>query len=144
MSVTPRFLTALLACAALGGLPGCGRSDGFARHRVSGTVTLNGRPVPAGKVYFNPDVAAGNDGPPAYAEIRDGAFDTSAANGRDAISGPHQVVINGYEPATASADSEFGGAKPLFGDYRTTVVLPEAASQQAFDVPAAAAKTTSY
>jgi hypothetical protein len=96
------------------------------------------------KVYFTPDAAAGNDGPPAYAEIVNGAFDTSATNGRNAISGPHHVVINGHEPGPAQADAEFGGAKALFGDYRTSVVLPASASQQAFDVPAASAKSINY
>lgn len=144
MSCTSRHLIAFLACAAISGLLGCGRPDEFTRHRVSGTVTFNGRPVPAGKIYFNPDAGAGNDGPPAYAEIVNGAFDTSASKGRNAISGPHQVVINGYEPASAPADSEFGNAKALFGEYRTSVVLPEAVSQQTFNVPAAASKTISY
>lgn len=144
MSCKPRHLIFFFACFAVGGLLGCSPPAKYTRHRVSGTVTFNGRPVPAGKVYFNPDAGAGNDGPSAYAEIVNGAFDTSASNGRNAISGPHLVVINGYEPTPAPADSEFGGGKPLFGEYRTTVELPDAASQQTFNVPVAAAKSISY
>ena len=71
--------------ALLGGLAsGCGGSG----HRISGKVTLDGKPVPAGKIYFIPDTAKGNSGPTRYADIVDGAYDTGATGGKAAANRP--------------------------------------------------------
>src|SRR5205807_6772258 len=83
-------LCAALVAACLAA-PGCGGSRGV---EVSGEVTFDGKPVPAGRIYFNPDVTKGNDGPQGYAEIHDGKFDTSKG-GKGACGGPTVVVISG-------------------------------------------------
>ena len=57
-------------------LAGCGGSGPRAVN-VSGTVTFNGQPVPQGKIYFDPDTAAGNDGVQGFARIQEGAYDTT-------------------------------------------------------------------
>lgn len=44
-------LAAVIAC-------GCSRRARFVRHDVQGTVRLEGQPVPAGEVVFEPDAAA--------------------------------------------------------------------------------------
>ena len=128
---------AALACGALAAL-GCNGGDGISRYRVSGTVSFDGHPVPAGMIYFNPDAAAGNDGPAGFAEIVAGRYDTAAKGGRHAIAGPHQVVIEGHDPGPAGAAGEVAG-RPLFGGHRVSLDLPAAASQHDFDVPASAA-----
>ena len=137
-AMTTRGRAAVAICLAIAAI-GCNRGDGISRYRVSGSVTFQGRPVPAGMVYFNPDVKAGNDGPPGFAAIVDGRYDTGAKGGRHAIAGPHQVVIEGHEPGASGGQEETSG-RPLFGGYSVPLDLPAAASQHDFVVPAEAAK----
>ena len=59
----------LLLAASLAGM-GCG---GEPVVQVSGEITFNGKPVPAGRLWFNPDFSQGNDGPAGSAEIRQSA-----------------------------------------------------------------------
>ena len=59
-------------------LLGACSGQGTDRFDVSGTVTFNGQPVPAGQVVFSPDLSKGNDGPQGYAEIHGGRYDTRA------------------------------------------------------------------
>tara|TARA_B100000809_G_scaffold258850_1_gene302766 strand:+ start:1210 stop:1545 length:336 start_codon:yes stop_codon:yes gene_type:complete len=56
-------------------LAGCGsRSSGPQRYNISGAVTWGGKPVPAGRIIFEPDPSQGNKGPAAYMDIQDGRF----------------------------------------------------------------------
>ena len=116
---------------------GCNDGSGY---RVSGTVVFQGRPVPAGTIYFHPNKAAGNAGPSGFAQIVDGTFDTAAGRGRGVLAGSHNVEISGYEPATPSAENPEGGGVSLFAGYREVIDLPAAASRHDFVVPADAAK----
>lgn len=86
-------LGAILVAAAM--IVGCGSED-LARHRLSGTVTYHGKPVPTGAIFFEPDASQGNSGAPSYAEIKDGKFDT-AADGLGFIGGPHVVTIEAFD-----------------------------------------------
>src|ERR1019366_1613913 len=70
---------------------------------VSGKVTFNGQPIPAGKIYFNPDFTKSNDGAQGFADIHNGEFDTRK-KGKGACGGPTIVSIEGF-------DGE-GGGKP--------------------------------
>jgi hypothetical protein len=64
-----------VALAALaGGNAGC--SSGPAVQHLSGKVTFNQQPVPAGRVFFLPDPTKANTGPGGFAEIKDGVFNT--------------------------------------------------------------------
>ena len=61
-----------LALAALWlALPGCGGGGGKAK--VTGTVTLDGKPLPAGTIAFIPE-----KGPAVAASIRDGVYTAAA------------------------------------------------------------------
>jgi hypothetical protein len=120
------FLAALLV------LSGC---KGQQSAEVSGTVTFNGQPVPAGRIYFTPDITKGNDGPQGYAEIHDGKFDTRQG-GKGACGGPTVVVIQGYD---GKKDQGTMG-DPLFKEHRITIDLPREPSSQDFNVPAEAGK----
>ncbi|UUO06582.1 hypothetical protein M4951_24970 [Blastopirellula sp. J2-11] len=99
------LLAAVLVASLL--LSGCQHEE-ISRHRISGTVTYHGKPVPAGAIFFEPDASQGNSGAPSYAQIKDGKFDT-AADGIGFIGGPHLVTIeafdgkvtNGYAPQGA-------------------------------------------
>jgi hypothetical protein len=120
----------VVACAfALG----CGGSD---RHDVSGTVSFNGQPVPAGRIFFTPDASQGNKGNQGYADIKDGRYDTSQG-GRGAPGGPVIVRIVGAD-GQASENAPLG--KPLFNEYQTKAELPEESAEQNFNVPAEAAQ----
>ena len=112
-------------------LAGCGGSGPRAVN-VSGTVTFNGQPVPQGKIYFDPDTAAGNDGVQGFARIQEGAYDTRDT-GKGIGGGAYRVRIIG---ATAG---ENGPAKPLFGEYTVAVDFPQETTTHDFEVPASAA-----
>jgi hypothetical protein len=126
---------ALLCCLVVG----CGGKG----HRVSGKVTFNGQPVPAGKIFFIPDASKGNSGPTGYADIRDGSYDTSAKGGRGTDNGGAVIVaIEGYDPnAPATKDEQSGEEiRPLlFPRYETHTELPTSSTTKDFDVPASAA-----
>ena len=111
---------------------GCGGS-GPRGVDVSGTVTFNGKPVPQGVIYFDPDTAADNDGVQGFARIRDGAYDTRET-GKGIGGGAYRVRITG---ATAEGD---GPAKALFGEYSVSVDFPSETTTRDFEVPASAAR----
>ena len=121
-------------------LAGCGQEG----HVVTGTVTFQGKPVPAGKIYLIPDETQGNSGAPGYATIENGKFDTSVTGGKSPQLGPMKVAIEGYDPtAKVTAPGDTSGevtAKTLFPNYETTTVLTEETTKVDFDVPASAAK----
>jgi hypothetical protein len=127
-------LLPLLCCLALG----CGGKG----YRVSGKVTFKGQPVPTGKIYFIPDTKKGNKGATGYADIKDGAYDTSAAGGYGIVGGPMLIKIEGFEPLPPGKADKSGDitAKALFPTYQTSADLPNADSTKDFDVPAEATK----
>jgi hypothetical protein len=121
---------------------GCG-GDGTSR--ISGTVKFAGQPVKAGKIYFIPDGAKGNSGPTGFAEIVDGAYDTSAAGGRGVGKGAMIVAIEGRDPGqpgkTEKGDtSGEQTVKTLFPRYETSVELPGGSTTKDFEVPVEASK----
>lgn len=119
------------AMLALGLLAGCGGPAGPARYDVEGVVTYDGKPVPAGRVVFEPDSAKGNQGPACYADIEDGKY--ASPSGKGTVGGPHVVRINGSN-GVPHDESPLGTA--LFPEYRTNVDLPKETATHDFDVPA--------
>jgi len=112
---------------------GCGPS-GPPRYQVSGAVTYGGEPIPAGRVFFEPDESKGNVGPIGTAVINGGRYETRSGEGP--IGGPHVVIINGHDgiPDPVEPDETPMG-RTLFFPYKTHVDLPKEASTQDFDVP---------
>lgn len=108
---------------------GCGGSDGPERNRVSGSVTLDGQPIPHGMITFEPDATKGHTGPQGFATIRDGRFDTNESGGRGIIGGPHRVRIDGYRGEAVdpqSADPSVPtNIEVLVDKYETAVDLPK-------------------
>ena len=125
-------LALLLASAA-----GCGQR-GPERFRVSGTVTYAGKPVPLGRVVFEPDTSRGNDGPQGFAPIENGRFDTSGPHCRGMVGGPMRVRIDGLE-MKAGEDAAASG-KLLFPSYEEAVDLPRANVVRDFVVPSGSAR----
>jgi len=100
-------------------------------YHVAGTVTFQGKSVPAGQIIFEPDASAGNNGPPAFAKIKDGHYDTRA-EGQGTIGGPHLVRIHGRDGIPRG---ELLNGLPLFlPDYETKADLPKQSGTLDFDV----------
>ena len=129
-----RCLLLAAAGAALLGAAGCGSDGGPTRYDLSGKVTYNGQPVPAGYILFAPDTSQGNKGPGAQADIQDGRYQTPAGQG--AIGGPHVVTISGFD-GVAFEDGPVKNpmGKRLFASYQTKTDLPKEAGTQDFTVP---------
>lgn len=118
-----------LACFAI---IGCG---GPTVHEVDGEVNFDGKPVPAGRIYFNPDFTKGNDGPQGYAPIKDGKFDTRKG-GKGVCGGATIVVIQGH----AGTADPLNVGDPIFNEYQFATDLPRESTKRNFDVPKSAAE----
>jgi len=119
------------AALAICVLVGCGGSDGPERYPVEGAVIYDGKPVPAGRIDFEPDPAQGNKGPAGYATIEDGRYAT--AQGKGTVGGPLVVRITGTD-GEATGESPYGTM--LFPTYTTSVDLPHESTTHDFDLPA--------
>lgn len=108
-------------------------AQGPPRYAIMGIVTFGGEPIPMGRIRFEPDPAAGKDGPVGVAEIKNGRYETGVRFG--AVGGPHLVVIEGFESPGPQGLGPDEAYKPLFPEYSSSVVLPLATSTQNFDVP---------
>jgi len=120
-------------------LAGCGGGEP-PRFELSGTVTYDGQPVPAGFIVFEPDAAAGNSGPGAQADIHDGKYRTLP--GRGTIGGPHVVSVFGFDGIPYQPDEDVDGpaipnpmGKPLFGTATIRVDLPKQTAVHDIVVP---------
>jgi len=109
------FFTLIAGCA----------SDEQKRFRVSGSAKVEGQPIPYGEVLFTPDGAKGNSGPQGIAQIRDGKFDTAAAEGKGFAGGPTVIRVTGF--------SSQGGK--LLCEVEIQVDLPRADASHDIDVP---------
>ncbi len=120
-------------------LAGCGSSDP-SRFDLSGTVTYDGEPVPVGYMVFASDSAAGNAGPGAQADIRDGKFSTGPERGT--VGGPHVVTIFGFDGKPYQIDDGTEGppmvnpmGKPLFETVTMKVEVPKETAVHDFAIP---------
>ena len=113
----------------------CGNPSG--RYDLSGTVTFDGKPVPAGLVVINPDMQKKNDGPQGMAEIKAGQFDTRTS-AKGAPSGAVVLVVDGFD-GVPLPDQPLG--KALFIGHRVPLDLPKAATKHDIDVPKSAGAT---
>ena len=92
------------AAALLGILGGCGEEDdGIGRKAVSGTVTLDGKPLTSGSVLLVPK----GTGPAVGGEIVEGAFSLSEAEGP--VPGPYRVEILSIQPTGQMVPDPEGG-----------------------------------
>lgn len=99
-----------------------GCENGPKRHHVSGQILFDGKPVPAGEIYFDPDVTKGHDGPQGFARIKDGRYDTRES-GKALAAGPHVVRILGFDGKTPPGqDLPLGRA--LFPEYKSPADIP--------------------
>lgn len=134
-----------LACLGICLMAGCGENG----THVSGTVAFDGKPVPAGKIYFIPDDSKGNTGGPGHANIVDGKFDTAAEGGKaPEVGGAMVVGVEGFDPNAKGtpAPGDTSGeeiVKSLFPYYKINMEVPADGSPLDVQVPAAAANRKS-
>jgi hypothetical protein len=116
-------------------LAGCGRANGPARYELSGSVTYNGKPVPAGFIVFAPDTSRGNNGPGATATIENGVYRTPTRAGT--IGGPHIATISGSSSMKVfqQGPMRIPQSRPLFTNVEFKVDLPKESSTHDFAVP---------
>ncbi|WP_425396480.1 hypothetical protein [Aeoliella sp.] len=120
----------VLACVLTAG--GCTSSDSD-RQQLTGEVTFDGRAVPSGVIFFDPDASKGHDGRQGVAKIVDGKFDTRSSG--KGVSGGHYIArITGFDSQPGAAPST-----PLFHEYRVEVEITPESAEMKFDVPAGAA-----
>jgi hypothetical protein len=119
----------LWAVAAILAAAGCGGSDGPPRYDLQGAVQFDGKPVPAGEVFLQPDASQGNVGPGSLALIKDGRYRTDP--GKGVVGGPYVVRILGFD-GIAAGDSTAGSS--LFPQYETVVDFPKQATTHDFTI----------
>jgi len=105
-------------------LLGCSNEEKL--HRVSGTVTHNGKPIPKGLIFFDPRTK----GPQGFANIVDGKYDT-AQQGKGIRGGSYDIRVNGFDGKVGN-EAPFGQA--LFPEYTGTEDLPTADSTYDLDI----------
>jgi len=131
--MTPHRLPRAFACAwpllALAAV-GCGQAQSDTFH-VSGQVTFDGKPVPAGTILFQPDKSQGASGPAGLAIIRNGTFDTAAPDGRGTTGGAQRVQITGLDGKPVEMGPQ---GVPIFPAHNETILLPQADSTHDFDI----------
>ncbi len=115
---------------------GCGGGDP-SRCDLSGSVSFQGKPVPAGSITFEPDVSQGSHGPQGFSGISNGRYDTSES-GKPVPFGRVIVRVVGFDGSTAAADSDgqFSPGRPLFPTYTTHLDVSKQSATFDFEIPA--------
>jgi hypothetical protein len=103
---------------------GCGKQTRF---DITGQVTFDGRPVPAGTVTFIPAGKRQAEAGTGFARIHAGRFATR--EGRSPGSGPHRVMVNGcdgvpFESRLGDVVDKHPMGKDLFTSHVVEVDLP--------------------
>ena len=130
MKTTRFFTTSLLALIALAAV-GC--EQGPRRFNVSGSITYDGQPLPAGVIWFDPDYTQGNnDGLQGYAYIKAGKYD-SAETESGPTGGKYIVRIEGFD---GKPGVELPMGSPIITDFSQPIDLPGEDTTRDFAVPA--------
>lgn len=117
---------------------GCGGGEKGTRCDVAGTVTFDGTPLVAGRIYFTPDASKQNTGPQGVADINDGRFDTHAGRGKGGPGGPVIVLIQGFD-GKSTAEKLMGNA--VF-TYEAKIELPRESATRDFHIKSTEVRKT--
>ena len=131
----------LLVAIVLTSAVGCNStSQSATAYHVQGNVEFDGRPLPAGKVYFTPDSSQGNQGPQGIATIKDGKYNTRDSR-FGVVGGPYIVRVEGYDGVKPPNDEDnlFPDGQVLFRDYEIKIDFPQKDHVEDIVVPAKAA-----
>jgi hypothetical protein len=110
-------------------LAGCQPGDKL--YDVSGTITHNGKSIPKGLIFFDPDSTKGTTGTTGFANIKDGKFDT-ADHGKGIRGGSYVIRVSGFDGKEAN-EAPFG--QSLFPEYQEKRDLPKENSKLDITVP---------
>jgi hypothetical protein len=110
---------------------GCGKPE-MKRYQLAGKITWAGKPIPAGMLYFEPDLAAGVNGLQGYAIIEKGQYDTR--KGGQGHSGGKSVIRIFAGDGIPAPEAQMG--RPLFPEYSWNDELPSADGTKDFEIPA--------
>ena len=125
------LLSVMLLAITVTAPVGCGK-PGPKRYQLSGKITWAGKPIPAGMLYIEPDLAAGRNGLQGYAIIQKGEYDTR--KGGQGHSGGKSVLRIFAGDGVASGEATMG--KPLFPEYSWNEELPAADATKDIEIPA--------
>lgn len=109
---------------------GCSRAGQADLFEVKGQATFAGRPIPAGRIVFEPDPARGADGMVSIADILDGTYRTRP--GRGFGGGPCRATVYGSDGTMPTEEHDTA----LFPPWTTTIDLPRSNCTHDFTVPA--------
>jgi hypothetical protein len=115
---------------------GCSSSEGK-KVQVSGKVTFNGQPVPAGWISFQPDSTQGNPGREVrLVQIKDGVYDSSKEQDAGGVyPGPTIIRIAGFD---GKSQPHFRQGKQIFNAHEMRETVQGGTKD--YDVPASAAQ----
>lgn len=115
----------LLSLVAMILLVGCSTSERL--YDVAGTITFEGKPIPKGLIFFDPD--KGTPGTQGFANIENGKYDTAiSGKGRGIRGGAYNIRISGFD-GKEGPEAPFG--QYLFPEHQLSKELP--AKNQTFD-----------
>ncbi len=130
-----RLLAAGFLALAAGGCSDRSAVDPLPRRAVSGTVTLDGQPLPAGIIRFDPE--ARETGVPVVGDIKDGRFAIGQPQGP--VPGKYRVLISGWKADNPESAEAGPRAKPGPGAIRKAEleaqVTPEGPNSFNFAMP---------
>jgi hypothetical protein len=114
----------------LGMILGVGCSSSDAVYPVTGTITYQGKTIPKGMIYFDPDETKGTKGGQGFATITESKFDTQD-NGRGVRGGTYTIRVLGF-------DGKLGNERPMgeaiFAEYTESRQLPASKSEITINV----------
>lgn len=100
---------------------GCGtKAQGPELFQLTGKVTVNGEPIPAGTIELVPDASKGNQGPWVLLTVRDGKYSTDKRNG--IVGGPYKARIEVFDGKPTDPSQELGN--PVGPPHSVEVELP--------------------
>lgn len=121
-------LAGLGVALCLVGVLGCGKSALPPRARVTGQVTLDGKPLTSGTILFVPDTAQGTSGPPAIGFIDpQGRYELTTDRdsfGDGAVLGRHKVSIEARDSVEPGAVSQ-SLVPPVYANPETSGLVAE-------------------
>tara|TARA_R110002111_G_scaffold185031_3_gene250941 strand:- start:69005 stop:69427 length:423 start_codon:yes stop_codon:yes gene_type:complete len=134
-----RYLCQFSCALVFFALTGCQQSqDGPGRFELTGEITIDGKPVPAGEIMFEPDSSKGNSGPAGVAEIKDGRYTTTPTFGT--VGGPHIAVISANSGGGMRENGETPAGWLLLDSYRMPIDLPKKNHTENIEISSAEAK----
>lgn len=123
IKLTTVFFTVLL-------LFGCGRGEQL--FDVSGNISFEGKQIPKGLIFFDPDPTSATPGTQGFANIENGKFDTSVKGKGTGIRGGKYIIRIGGFDGKEGPEAPFG--KFLFPEHQFTKELPAQKQTLDYDV----------